>query len=142
MTDLVRLPDWRLRFDAAIDEIRYVPFAWEDQHDCALGLPGRLVCAMTGEDLTTRYRGKYKSARGALGIVRRAGFDNLADMVGSILPEIHPSQATIGDLAAYEMDSAFGYALGVVNGERVFVLRPEGIGTMDLLDAKRAFKVG
>lgn len=142
MKQLQRLPNWRTRFEAAIDEIKFVPFDWEAQHDCGPGLAGRLVYAITGEDLTTKYQGKYKTAKGALGVMKRAGFDNLADLVASYLPEIHPSQASLGDIVAYEIDSPFGFALGVVNGERVFVLRPEGVGTMDLLAAKRAFKVG
>jgi hypothetical protein len=74
--------------------------------------------------------------------MRQAGFRNLADMVAVMLPEIHPSEARIGDIAAIEIDTPFGYALGVVNGERVFVLREDGMGTVDLLDAKRAFRVG
>lgn len=142
MKTLERLPNWRTRFEAAIDEIKYVPFDWSTQHDCGPGLAGRMVYAITGEDLTVKYQGKYNSAAGALKVMRKAGFDNLADLVGSFLPEIHPSQASLGDIVAYEMDSPFGFALGIVNGERVFVLRPEGVGTMDLLAAKRAFKVG
>lgn len=142
MIELTRLPNWRSRFEAAIDEIKFVPFDWSTQHDCGPGLAGRLVYAMTGQDLTVRFHGKYNTAKGALKVMKSAGFDNLADLVASFLPEIHPSQASLGDIVAYEMDSPFGYALGVVNGERVFVLRPEGVGTMDMLAAKRAFKVG
>lgn len=142
MKTLERLPNWRTRFETAIDEIKYVPFDWSTQHDCGPGLAGRMVYAITGEDLAVKYQGKYKTAAGALKVMRKAGFDNLADLAASFLPEIHPSQASLGDIVAYEMDSPFGFALGVVNGERVFVLRPEGVGTMDLLAAKRAFKVG
>lgn len=140
--ELTRLPNWRSRFEAAIDEIKFVPFDWSSQHDCGPGLAGRLVYAITGQDLTVEFQGRYKTAKGALKVMKSAGFDNLADLVASILLEIHPSEASLGDIVAYEMDSPFGYALGVVNGERVFVLRPEGVGTMDLLAAKRAFKVG
>jgi hypothetical protein len=136
-----RLPDWRTRFDAAIDDMKAKPFAW-GEHDCGPGLVGRMVLAMTGEDVARRYRGKYRTARGALGVMRRAGFNTLADMAGSVLPEVHPSRARVGDIAAFPADTAFGYALGVVNGERVYVLREDGLGTMDLLSATRAFRVG
>ena len=139
---LKRRPDWRARFEAAIDEIKYVPFDWSEQHDCGPGLAGRLVLAMTGEDMVAPWRGSYRTMHGALRVMQNEGFENLADMVAAMLPEIHPSRAQVGDLAAFPVDTAFGYALGVVNGERVFVLRPEGIGTMDLLQATRAFKVG
>lgn len=136
-----RLPGWRARFEAVIDDMRLKPFAWHD-NDCGPALVGRTVEALTGEDVASPYRDKYHDAASALRLVRASGFDDLADLVASQLPEIHPSQARIGDVAAFQMDSAFKSALGVVNGERVFVLRPEGIATMDLLQAQRAFRVG
>lgn len=136
-----RLDDWRPRFEQVIDDMRLKPFAWRD-NDCGPALVGRSVEALTGVDIAVAYRGKYSDAASALRLVRSHGFDDLADLVASLLPEIHPSRARVGDIAAFEMDSPFRSALGVVNGERVFVLRPEGIGTMNLLQARRAFKVG
>ncbi|WP_029723070.1 DUF6950 family protein [Sinorhizobium medicae] len=141
MSALKRLPGWRRRFEAAIDEIKARPFAW-GEHDCGPGLAGRLALAMTGVDCAAQYRGAYDSASGALRVMRDAGFDNLADLVASVLPEVHISAASIGDIAAVPDDTPFGYALGVVNGERIFVLKTDGVGTVDLLDATRAFKVG
>ena len=44
--------------------------------------------------------------------------------------------------AAIPADDGFGFTLGVVNGERIFVLRPDGFGTVDLLAAGRAFRIG
>lgn len=139
--ELKRFSDWRRRFEEAVDEIKSRPFAWGD-HDCGPGLAGRLVLALTGVDCTAQYRGSYDSAASALRVMRDAGFDNLGDLVAAILPEVHVSQASIGDVAAIADDSPFGYALGVVNGDRIFVLRADGIGTVDLLAAQRAFKVG
>ncbi len=137
-----RLPDWRQRFEAAIDDIRRTAFAW-GTHDCGPALAGRIVLAVTGVDVAAPYRDQYRTASEAVRLIREAGFNDLADLVASILPEIHPSQARIGDIAAFSIEgSPLGSALGVVNGERVFVLRPEGVGTMGLLQAHRAFKVG
>ncbi|MGE6740255.1 DUF6950 family protein [Allorhizobium pseudoryzae] len=141
MIILERTPGWRRRFEAVCDDWKREPFSWGD-NDCAVGLVGRLVEAVTGQDLTAQYRGQYDDAESAYRQMRRAGFTNLADMVASILPEIHPSQAKIGDVAAFRTDSPFGFALGVVNGERVLLLREVGFGTLDLLEAERAFKVG
>ncbi len=137
-----RCDHWRARFDAAIDEMRLRPFDWESQHDCALGLACKVVQAVTNVDFGAAYRGRYTSKSGAYRVMRKEGFNDLGDLVASKLPEIHPSRCRIGDLALYRTDSVFGYAIGIVNGERVFVLREEGIGTMDLLRADRAFKVG
>lgn len=136
-----RLPQWRGRLEAAIDEIKSKPFSWEN-NECGTGLVGSIVFAITGEDPAAPYRDKHKDAAGALRTMRKAGFANLGDMVGSMLEEMHISEAKIGDIAAVKSDSAFGYALGVVNGERVFVLMENGIGTVDLLQCERAFRVG
>ncbi len=136
-----RLPQWRARLEMAIDDIKSKPFSWEN-NECGTGLVGNIVLAITGEDAAAPYRGAYNDAASALRTMKDAGFDNLADLVGSILPEILISEAKIGDIAAIKMKSPFGYALGVVNGERVFVLMEEGIGTVDLLECERAYKVG
>ncbi len=136
-----RVEQWRGRFEAAVDAIKGKPFDWET-NECGTGLVGNIVLAVTGQDMAGPYRGKHKDAKSALRTMREAGFQNLGDFVASMLPEIHPSQAKIGDIAAMEVDSPFGHALGVVNGERVFVLMENGIGTIDLLQCQRAFKVG
>ena len=142
MTALVRRPDWRARFEAALDEIKAHPFAW-GTHDCGPSFAGRLVLAVTGVDLAAQYAGTYSNEEEALAIIHGAGFTTLGEMVASMLPEIHPSQARIGDVAAIAVDRPIGHALGVVNGERIFVLLPTGgIGTVSLLTATMAFKVG
>ncbi|OCP17370.1 MULTISPECIES: hypothetical protein [unclassified Ensifer] len=142
MLALTRRDDWRSRLEAAIDAVKAVPADWAKQADCGPHLTGRAVEALTGVDVAAAFRGRYQSAAGALRVMKAAGFDNLGDLVASLLPEIHPSQAGVGDIAAIADDSPFGFALGVVDGERVFVMRPDGLGTVDLLAAQRAFKVG
>ena len=54
------------------------------------------------------------------------------------------AMASVGDIAAIEIDTGGIYALGVVQGPRIYVVRPgeAGMGTVDLLAAARAFKVG
>ncbi|MBF2715506.1 hypothetical protein IEI95_014900 [Agrobacterium vitis] len=142
MQTLVRLKDWRSRFEVAIDEIKAKPFEWY-VHDCGPGLAGRLVQALTGVDLATDIiANPYHDEESAATIVRAAGFETLGALVASLLPEIHPSQAQIGDIAAIAHDGPVGHALGVVNGERIFVLRPQGLGTVSLLHATMAFRVG
>lgn len=136
-----RVADWRIRFDAEIDNIRRIPFAW-GKHDCAVSLGARMVKAITGEDIAAEYRGRYKTAAGALKLLRKHGFDDLESLVASLFPEIPVSFARIGDVVVIPSDDEFGCSIGVVNGERIFVLREDGLGTVDLLRAKRAFKVG
>ncbi|MEJ5079806.1 DUF6950 family protein [Ochrobactrum sp. MYb379] len=134
-----RYHDWRTRLSAYLYEVAHKPFQW-GVHDCALFAAGA-VEAMTGEDFAADYRGKYKTLIGGLRKLRKSGFDDHAAMAASLFEECHPSSAHVGDLAAIETDQ--GIALGVVQGQRIYVLRPDqaGIGTVALLDAKRTFHV-
>lgn len=138
---LKRKADWRSRFEAVIDDIKTTPFAW-GTHDCGPGLAGRVVAAMTGVDLSAQYASDYHDAASAARLIRQLGFDTLAELVASLLPPIHPSRAEMGDIAAIHVGGPIGHALGVVNGERIIVLKETGYGTVDLLDAETCFKVG
>ncbi|MGN6146871.1 MAG: DUF6950 family protein [Mesorhizobium sp.] len=135
-----RLPDWNARLHAYVDAVKRRPFDWVG-HDCAAGFVAGAVEAMTGEDIAAGYRGRYRTERGALGVMKRAGFTNLADVAASKLPEIHISQARMGDVAAIPTDTPFGFVLGIVNGEMILALRPDGVGLAPLLSATRAFRV-
>lgn len=138
---MIRVDNWRSKFSDEADKIRRLPFVW-GEHDCAVGLVGNLTKALLGEDRAAIYRGTYDDPKSAYKVMKKAGFDNLADMVASMLPEIHISEAQVGDVAAIPTDTPFGFALGVVNGDRILALREDGMGTADLFDATRAFKVG
>jgi hypothetical protein len=144
MIVLKRVKTWRAEFARAIDEIKRRPFDWSTQHDCGLGLAAHVVKAITGHDFAEPYRGRYYTAEGAYRLMKEEGFDNLADMVASMVPEIKPIRCVVGDILAFQDDeSVVGYALGVSNGDGgAIVLRAEGMGRMDILQAKRAFKVG
>lgn len=134
---------WRARFEKVIDDTKAKPFTW-DGHECVIGLCANTILAITGIDLAKEYRGKFNDARSAARLMKNMGFENIADLVASFLEEYEggPSQAKIGDIVAIPDDTVFGYGLGVVNGERVFVLSETGMGTVDLLMATRAFRVG
>jgi hypothetical protein len=136
-----RLPSWRSALHAYLHDVWRKPLVW-GEHDCALFSAGG-VQAMTGEDFGAPYRGRYKTLAGGLRLLKKRGFDSHADLAASLLEEIHPSMAQVGDLVAVKVDDAGLYALGIVQGSRIYVLRPDAgaIGTVDLLDAERAFRV-
>ncbi|SOC22009.1 DUF6950 family protein [Rhodobacter maris] len=136
---VTRRADWRARLHAEIEAHRREGFAW-GRRDCALGLAAGAVLAMTGEDLAAAWRGRYRSASGAARVLRAAGFDSLGDAVAAVLPEIHPSQAHVGDIAF--LDEGEIGALGIVNGGTLIVLGLDGIGPRERAAAVRAFKVG
>lgn len=137
---MMRMEDWRRRLGEYVNDARTTPYAFGRQ-DCWLFVAGA-VAAMTGIDHAKPHRGRYKTARGALGIVKRAGASNMADFAGLFLEEHEsPVVAQIGDVMAIPTDDAFGFSLGILNGERVLVVSPNGIDTRDRSEATRAFKV-
>jgi hypothetical protein len=136
-----RRGDWHSRLNTFIDEVKRQPFAW-DGHDCFCGWAAGAVLAMTGEDIGAPYRGKYKTAKGAAGVLKRAGFDNLGDGIASLLPEVHVSRARLGDLVIIPADGPFGASIGVVNGEVALVMGEKAMGVVPISKATRAFAVG
>lgn len=139
---MIRLQGWRSNFNDLIDAIRADPFVW-GTNDCLFGLVVPTIRVIYGVELFEKYDGKYKTAKAGLTVMRKAGFATLADGIASEMQEIHPSECVVGDIAAMSRpDDAYQFALGVVNGDRIFVMTPDGLGTVDLLDATRAFKVG
>lgn len=138
---MTRLPDWHSRYVAFINEIRLTPFEWGN--DCTVRFVGRLYEVLTGEpNPAIDFDGKYDSMLSAVRAMRDAGFDNLKEAVSHYLGEpVHPSMAYTGDVACIPDASPFGYALGIVNGDRIFCRRDDGIGTIDLLQAESVFKI-
>lgn len=138
---LTRLPDWRARFADEMDRQRRDPFAW-GRADCALGLAAGAVKALTGTDLSTGWRGSYRTAAGARRALHKRGFTTLADAVAAILPEIHPDAADIGDIGLIESDGPMGQALCIVDASGLIVITERGHGRRPRDDLRRAFKVG
>ena len=85
------------------------------------------------------WRGRYSTMRGGLRVLRKAGFEDHIALAAAHFPEVPPLMAQPGDLAVVPTDD--GQALGVVQGEAVYVLGPHGLGLVSILSASRAFRV-
>lgn len=110
-----RLPDWPERLAALIEQRRREPFAW-GRHDCALWAADA-VLAITGTDLAKPWRGRYRSAAGAVRIIHQQGAADagLAALVDEALcRRLHVRQAQRGDVVLADMGAM--NALGVVSG--------------------------
>lgn len=103
-------------------------------HDCAL-FAAEIVKAKTGRDYAEEWRGKYRTLEDGQKALQERGYKDHIDLVASTFEEIPVAMAQFGDLVAVDD------ALGVVSGGAIFVLRPDGLGTLDLLSATRAFRV-
>ena len=136
-----RRDDWRARFAAEVDRQRRNPFEW-GKHDCAIGLVCGVVEAITGEDLARGYRSKYRSAASGLRIIRESGAETLGDFAAQFLPEIHPSEARIGDIGTVAADGPFSEAFSVVDHSHLIVMTEQGHGNRARQCMTRAFRVG
>lgn len=133
----MRAQDWQARLVAYLHGAAREPFAF-GRHDCALFSAGA-VEAMTGADMARDWRGRYSTMRGGLRALRKAGYADHVALAASMFEDVAPSLAQPGDLAVVPTDD--GPALGVVQGEAVYVLGPQGLGLVSILRAERAFRV-
>ena len=133
----MRQTHWKLQLCQYLGEAARRPFE-EGQHDCALFL-ANAVAAMTGVDFAAPYRGRYTTTRGGLRMLRKNGFADHVALAAHHLTEIAVARATPGDGAV--VPDTYGLALGVVQGECIYVLTPTGLALVDLLRATRAFRV-
>lgn len=105
------------------------------RHDCALFAAGWVKIA-TGQDLARGWRSRYRSLQRGEALLQEAGFADHVALAAAHLPEIAPAFAQIGDLAVLE-DNAFG----IVAGEMIYCLRPDGLGLVPRGRMRRAFAV-
>lgn len=137
-----RLPNWRSRLAAAVLE-SHAPFEW-GKNDCAI-FAARCAEAVTGIDYAADWRGTYSTMKGAAAALQKRGFSDLTALVVGILgadAEVHPALARRGDVALLQTDSELGWAIGVIDHERLGVMTETGYGTVDRSMAVRAFRVG
>jgi hypothetical protein len=132
-----RLRTWRTALHAEVERHRREPFAWGS--DCAIFVADCLL-AMTGEDAAAGFRGRYKTAAGALKALKKAGHNDLLSLVSAHLEEIPILMAGEGDIAAFE-NAGTGWTLGVFGGARIIAKDVGGLSTIDRLSASKAFRV-
>lgn len=133
----MRLTDWQPRLTAYLAMSARAAFK-EGAHDCALFAAGA-VQAMTGVDYAAAYRDRYTTTRGGMRILRRDGFSDHVALAAAHLAEKPVARALPGDLAV--IDTPDGPALGVVQGEGIFVLSQSGMALVPLLAACKVFEV-
>lgn len=135
---MTRHKDWEARLIAYLTGVASKPFA-AGQHDCALFTAGA-VKAMTGTDHGSAWAGRYRSIRAGVRALKKAGHTDHVALVASLLDEVAPAFALPGDVAVMEGAEGFG-ALGIVQGEGVYVLTETGMAIQPRSQMLRAFKV-
>ena len=106
------------------------------RHDCALFAAG-WVKLITGLDLARGHRSKYRSVKGGHARLRQAGYAGPVALAAAHLTEVPPAFAQPGDLAV--LDEA---TFGLLAGEMIYGLGPQGLAPVPRGQMRRAFAVG
>ncbi len=118
----VRSAGWETSLANILDAARSTPFEW-GKHDCTL-FALRCADAVWGTDVEAKHSGKYKTARGAAGRVKRlGGFSKALQNEG--FARVPTLFAKRGDLAVVEQDGR--EALAVVVGGKVAAAGIDGL---------------
>jgi hypothetical protein len=133
-----RRPGWELRLAEAIEAARCLPFSW-GRHDCAT-FAFDLRRDLTGSyDVAALWRGRYTTARGAVRVMRRLGWQSLEaagrDLLGEPLPSVPLAQR--GDLVL----AGTGLGFGVCLGARAAGIAPEGLVLVPLSSCAFAWRI-
>lgn len=132
----MRRNDWRPRLTAYLADVAREPFVM-GKHDCALFAAGA-VKAMTGRDIARGFRG-YRTLAAGIRKARKKGFDDHIAIFADRFEDVPVSYAQVGDVAVVEAEE--GPALGIVQGEHIYMAGPAGICLKPLLSSTRAFRV-
>lgn len=133
----MRREDWHARLTGYLADCRARPFAY-GQHDCALFAAGAIE-AMTGIDHAAADRGKYDTLRRGLARLRQRQLRDHFAAAGALFEECLPAQARPGDLVALRSDE--GRALGIVQGEMVYVASATGLAMVPRTAIKKAWRI-
>lgn len=131
----MRIQGWEIRLHEYLQEAKGLPFQW-GVTDCATWVSDWRKIA-TGKDASIAWRGKYKTERGAMLQIRRAGFQTMPDWVDSILGErlATPFLAQRGDIGLVQN------ALGIVSGRDICALSPDGVLAFPIDQMQMAWRV-
>lgn len=105
MHTLTRLPNWDARLVEYISETRRegIVLDWEF-FNCASWVCGA-IDAMTGTNIYEPFEGKSDSPISAWKMIKEHGFNSLADIVASQLPEKPLNRVARGDVVLYPTES-------------------------------------
>lgn len=131
-----RYPNWDIRLNQYISEVRDTPFKW-GVHDC-LSFANGAVTAQTGQGFADQWTGKATTARAAVRLyqarIRSEGPGNGPYALDGLLRRIEgwPSR---GNVVARKIEKqAMSYALGVCLGEKIALL---GLDHMQFLPMEK-----
>jgi len=109
--------------------------------------PGRVDCAnfaggwhklLTGQDVRAQLGAQYSSLEEGKRVLREKGYADLAALAASVMPELQPADAALGDIAALRENDEL--ALGIIGGPQIHVLTLQGLSVVSRCKAERVFR--
>ena len=139
----VKVPFWERKLLQYVGSLESEPFAW-GQLDCAIFAHQCLVVQF-GDSKIPDFRGKYKTAKGAMSALKKQfGCSSLEEAVSIYLEEINPKLARRGDIVSVKINNAsiegIGCSLGVCLGARYAVLTIQGVAYIESDKIDRAWR--
>jgi hypothetical protein len=129
---------WYPRFIAMLDALARTPLVYSES-DCLCDIFA-MVADRTGTDLAAPYRGRYASYDEGLALLQADGFAAPVDFVRHHFEEIHPLDASDGDIGAIpNEDGILGF--GMFDRDTIFVKTEHGTGRLRRSRAMLAFRV-
>lgn len=136
--ELYRVSDWYSRLFNLIVEKEQQPFKF-GENDCTL-FGADVVFALTGVDLAAEYRGKYRSLKGGMKLLKADGYTSNVDYLEKNFVETSPAFANAGDLCLINTEE--GEAIAVIIGTVAAGIGPNGLIRFPLDQITKTFKVG
>lgn len=138
MLELTRLPDWDRRLARAVDRHAAIPGEW-GVADCLLTCAD-IVEAVTGIDPAVDIRGRYKTEAGAVRLLRKRGYADVAEALAALFPTEAVLMAQRGDLGVVERG---GRLTACFIADRGAAAKTEhGLSFFPQTDLRAAFRVG
>ena len=139
-----RVKNWDIKLWAFLEKAEGKSFQW-GQHDCVL-FACNCIKKITGLDVAKPWRGKYKTLRGATGLLRRiagGGLEEVAEKIAAAnkFEEVPVNFARRGDVVL--RDSKLGLALLVVGSDGAFAVGPgpDGMERVPIAECSRAWRI-
>jgi hypothetical protein len=133
-----RIEHWERHLAEAVAAAQARPFAWS-LNDCPTFAFETRQLLTGGTDVAALWRGRYRTARGGLRVMRRLGWDTLEVMglalLGPPLASVHLAQR--GDLVLATGGSGFGVCIGA----RAVGMAPEGLVSLPISACALAWRV-
>lgn len=128
---------WEVRLQDCIKDAHGRPFAW-GTHDCLTWAADVMAALTQTPSLADQWRGTYKTARGAAGVLRRRGHASYAEAVTAHLgPALAtPALAQRGDVVAGPEGE-----IGICIGYQAAFIGLEGVALRPIPDCAAAWRV-